>query len=165
MASSDQSRKEGRSLLHGEDLVPLPLALAVGHIHGRSSEDEEDVFHRRETTGVAITPVLLGLAILCGGATVVLLEHVALLEGVVDRRLVVRTGLLEHVVEYAEASRGHSTALSSRVHSEGLVPVVVVSLRTHLATRLLALLCVFVRAPWTCCPLRARHPRACLSWC
>jgi hypothetical protein len=25
----------GRSLLCGEDLVPLPLALAVGHVHGR----------------------------------------------------------------------------------------------------------------------------------
>jgi hypothetical protein len=25
----------GRSLLRSEDLVPLPLALAVGHIHGR----------------------------------------------------------------------------------------------------------------------------------
>jgi hypothetical protein len=51
--------------------------------------DEEDVLHRREATGVAVTTILLGLAILRGGAAVVLLEHVALLEGVVDRCLVV----------------------------------------------------------------------------
>jgi hypothetical protein len=72
----------GRSLLRDEDLVSLPLALAVRHIHGRSPEDEEDVLHRREATSVTVTPVLLGLAILRGGAAVVLLEHVALLEGV-----------------------------------------------------------------------------------
>jgi hypothetical protein len=35
----------GRSLLRGEDLVPLPLALAVGHVDGRPLEDEEDVLH------------------------------------------------------------------------------------------------------------------------
>jgi hypothetical protein len=34
-----------RSLLHGKDLVPLLFALAVGHVHGRSSKDEEDVLH------------------------------------------------------------------------------------------------------------------------
>jgi hypothetical protein len=47
------------SLLRGEDLVPLLLALAVGHIHGRSLEDEEDVLHRREATGVTVTPSFL----------------------------------------------------------------------------------------------------------
>jgi hypothetical protein len=103
-------------------------------------EDEEDVLHRREATGVTVSSVLLGLAILCGGAAVVLLEHVALLEVVVNRRLVVRAGLLEHVVEYAGASRSRSRALSRRVNCEGLVPVVVASLRARLATRLLALL-------------------------
>jgi hypothetical protein len=66
IASSDQSRKE-RRLLRGEDLVPLPLALAVGHVHGWSPEDEEGVLHRREATDVAITPFLLGLTLLCGG--------------------------------------------------------------------------------------------------
>jgi hypothetical protein len=71
----------------------LPLALAVGHVNGRSPEDEEDVLHCRETSGVTITPVLLGLPILRGGAAVVLLEHVALLEGVVNRCLVVRVGV------------------------------------------------------------------------
>jgi hypothetical protein len=96
----------GRSLLRGEDLVPLPLLLAVGHVHSRPPEDEEDVFHRGEAAGVAVTPILLGLAILRGGATIVSFEQVALLEGVVDQRLVVWTGLLQHVVEYAGASRG-----------------------------------------------------------
>jgi hypothetical protein len=84
----------GRSLLRGEDLVPLPLALVVGHVHSWSPEDEEDVLHRRKATGVSITTVLLGLAILRGCAAVVLLEHVALLEDVVDRCLVVWAGLL-----------------------------------------------------------------------
>jgi hypothetical protein len=57
-------------------------------------EDEENVLHRREATGVAVTPILLGLAVLRGGAAVELSEHVALLEGVVDWRLVVGTWLL-----------------------------------------------------------------------
>jgi hypothetical protein len=61
----------GRCLFCGEDLVLLPLALAVGHVHGRSPEDEEDVFHRGEAAGVAVTPILLGLALLRGGAAVV----------------------------------------------------------------------------------------------
>jgi hypothetical protein len=72
----------------------LPLALAVGHVHSRSPKDEEDVHHRREATGVSVTAVLLGLTILRGGAAVVFLEHVTLLEGVVDRCLVVRARLL-----------------------------------------------------------------------
>jgi hypothetical protein len=38
----------GGSLLRSKDLVPLPLALAVGHVHGRSPEDEEDVLHHRK---------------------------------------------------------------------------------------------------------------------
>jgi hypothetical protein len=68
--------------------------LAAGHIHGRSFKDEEDVLHRREATGVSVTTVLLSLAILRGGAAVVLLEHVALLGGVADQSLVVWTQLL-----------------------------------------------------------------------
>jgi hypothetical protein len=50
-------------------------------------EDEEDVLHCGEAVGVAVTPILLGLDVIRGGATVVSLEQVALLEGVVDRRL------------------------------------------------------------------------------
>jgi hypothetical protein len=74
--------------------MPLLLALTVGHVHGRSPEDEEDVLYRREATGVSVTTVLLGLAILRDDAAVVFLEHVALLEGVVDRCLVVWSRLL-----------------------------------------------------------------------
>jgi hypothetical protein len=44
--------------------VSLPLALAVGHVHGRSPEDEEDVLDRREATSASVTTILLGLAIL-----------------------------------------------------------------------------------------------------
>jgi hypothetical protein len=36
-------------------------------------EDKEDVLHRREATGIAVTPVLYGLAILRGDVAVVLL--------------------------------------------------------------------------------------------
>jgi hypothetical protein len=51
-------------------------------------------------------------------AAVVLLEHVALLEGVADRGLVVRARLLQHVVKHIGASRGRSTALAGRVYRE-----------------------------------------------
>jgi hypothetical protein len=54
-------------------------------------EDEEDVFHGGEATNVAVTPVLLGLVVLRGGTTVEPLENVALLEGVVDRRMSSKT--------------------------------------------------------------------------
>jgi hypothetical protein len=92
--ASPTSRGRRGSLISVEDLVPLLLALAVGHVDSWSPEDEEDVLHCWEATGVSITTVLLGLAILCGGAAVVPLEHVALFEGVVDWRLVVQAGLL-----------------------------------------------------------------------
>jgi hypothetical protein len=83
--------EEGRrSLLRSEDLVPLLLALAVGHVHGWPLEDEEDVLHRWEAAGIPASPILLSLAFHRGGAAVVLLKHVTLLEGVVDWGLVVR---------------------------------------------------------------------------
>jgi hypothetical protein len=63
---------------------------------------------------------------------------------VVDRRLVVRTGLLQHVVEHAGASRGRSRAPSSWVDSEGLIPIVVVLRRARLAARLLTFLAPLV---------------------
>jgi hypothetical protein len=134
----------GRSLLCGEDLVSLPFALAVGHVDGRPPEDEEDVLHRGEATGVAVTPILLGLAVLRGGAAVEPLEHVALLEGVIDRRLVVGTWLLQHVVEYPRASRGRSRAPSSWVNSKGFVSIVVAPLLARLPTRLLPFLALLV---------------------
>jgi hypothetical protein len=92
------------------------------------------------TVGISVTTVLLSLAILSGSAAVVLLEHVALLAGVVDRSLVVGTRLLQHVIEHAGAWRGRSRPLSGRVNREGLVPVVVVALRACLTARLLAFL-------------------------
>jgi hypothetical protein len=133
-------KEGGRSLLRSEDFVPLPLVLAVGYVHDRSPEDEEDILHRGEAASVAVIPIRLGLAVLRNSATVVFFEHVALLEGVFDRHLVVRAGLLKHVIEYAGASRSRSRTPSSWVDCEGLVPVVVVSLRVRLAARLLALL-------------------------
>jgi hypothetical protein len=143
MASSDQSRKEGGAF-RGENLVPLPLALAAGHVDGRPPKDEEDVLHGGEAAGVAITPVLLGLVVLRGGATVEPLEHVALLEGVVDRCLVVGTWFLQHVVENPQASRGRSRAPSSRVNSKSFAAVVVAPMLARLAARLLSLLAPLV---------------------
>jgi hypothetical protein len=84
----------GRHLLRGEDLVPLPLALAARHVDGRSPEDEEHILHSGEAAGVAISSVLLGLRVLRGGAAVELLEHIALLEGVVHWCFVIRVWLL-----------------------------------------------------------------------
>jgi hypothetical protein len=123
MASPDQSRKVGGSLLRSEDFMPLPLALAVGHVYSHSPKDEEDVLYHREAAGVPVTTVLLGLAILRGSAAAVFLDHVALLEGVVDWCLMVWAWLLQHVVEHAGASRGRSRALSGRVDREGLLTV------------------------------------------
>jgi hypothetical protein len=52
--------------------------------------------------------------------------------------------MLEHIAEYAGASRSHSRTLSRRVNCEGLVPVVIASLHARLAVRLLALLVLLV---------------------
>jgi hypothetical protein len=122
-----------------------PDALAARHVNGWPPEDEEDIFHGGEAASVAITPVLLGLVVFRGGTAVETLEHVALLEGVVDRRFVVGTWLLQHVVEYSRASRGRSRAPSSRVNSKSFVViVVVVPLLARLAVRLLSLLAPLV---------------------
>jgi hypothetical protein len=59
---------------------------------------------------------------------------------VVDWRLVVRTWLLQHVVEYPRASRGWSRAPSSRVNSKSFVAVVITPLLARLAAQLLSLL-------------------------
>jgi hypothetical protein len=77
-------------------------------------------------------------------AAVELLEHIALLEGVVHRRLVVWTQLLQHVVEHPRASRGRSRAPSSRVNSKGLGVIAVTSLLARLAARLLPFLAPLV---------------------
>jgi hypothetical protein len=51
----------GRGLLSGESLMPLAFALAGGHVHHRSPEDEEDVLHSGEFAGASVTTILLGL--------------------------------------------------------------------------------------------------------
>jgi hypothetical protein len=107
-------------------------------------EDEEDVLHGGEAADVAITPVRFGLVVLRGGAAVEPLEHVALLEGVVDRCLVVGTWLLLHVVENPRASRGRSRAPSSRINSKSFAVVAVAPLLARLAARLLSLLAPLV---------------------
>ena len=57
-------------------------------------------------------------------AVVVFVEHFALLEGMIDRALVVRARLLKHVVELATtASRGASRSFVVRGGSEGLLGV------------------------------------------
>jgi hypothetical protein len=58
---------------------------------------------------------------------------------VVDRRLVVGTWLLQHVIENTRASRGRSRAPSSWVNSKSFVAVVVAPLLARLAVRLLSL--------------------------
>jgi hypothetical protein len=63
---------------------------------------------------------------------------------VVDRRLVVGTWLLQHVVENPRASRGRSRALSSRVNSKSFAVVIVAPLLARLAARLLSLLAPLV---------------------
>ena len=45
--------------------------------------------------------ILLLVLVAMRDAVVILLEHLALLEGMIDRALVVRTRLLKHVVEQA----------------------------------------------------------------
>jgi hypothetical protein len=63
---------------------------------------------------------------------------------VVDRRLVIRTWLLQHVVENPRASRGRSRAPSSWVNSKGFIAIVVAPLLAHLVARLLSLLAPLV---------------------
>jgi hypothetical protein len=106
--------------------------------------DEEDVSHCGEAAGIAVTPILLGLAVFRDGTAIEPLEHVTLLEGVVDWHLVVGTWLLQHVVENPRASRGRSRAPSSWVNSKSFVAIVVAPLLAGLAARLLSLLALLV---------------------
>jgi hypothetical protein len=63
---------------------------------------------------------------------------------VVDRRLVVGTWLLQHVIENPRVSRGRSRAPSRWVNSKGFVTIVVASLLARLAARLLSFLALLV---------------------
>jgi hypothetical protein len=134
----------GRCLLCSEDLVPLPLALASRHVDSGSPKDEEHILHDGEAAGVAVSPVLLGLRVLCGGEAVKLLEHVALLKGVIYWGLVIWTWLFQHVIKHPRTSRGRSRAPSSRVNSKGLGVIAVAPLLARLAARLLSLLAPLV---------------------
>jgi hypothetical protein len=107
-------------------------------------EDEEHILHDGEAAGVTIASVLLGFSVLRGGAAIKLFEHIALLKGVVDWRLVVRTWLFQHVIENPRTSRGRSRAPSSRVNSKGFTIVGVASLLMRLAARLLPFLASLV---------------------
>jgi hypothetical protein len=63
---------------------------------------------------------------------------------VVDWCLVVRTWLIQHVVENPRTSRGRSRAPSSRVNSKGFAVVGAASLLARLAARLLPFLAPLV---------------------
>jgi hypothetical protein len=139
--------EEGRRRpLRGENLVPLLLALAGRHVDGWPPKDEEHIFDGREAARVAIASVFLGLFLLRGGTAIELLEHIALLMGVIHWGLVVRTWLFQHVVEHPRASRGRSRAPSSRVNTKGLGVAAVAPLLARLAARLLPLLAPLVVA-------------------
>ena len=84
----------------GEDFPVLTLALPRGHVRRWSSKDEEGVLHRGELIiFTLVASILLPVFVAMRDTVVVLLEHFALLKGVVDRALVVRAQLLEHVIE------------------------------------------------------------------
>jgi hypothetical protein len=88
-----------------------------------------------------------------------------LLEGVVDRGLVVWAWLLQYVIKHTGASRGRLGALAGRVDREGLVLVAPLRARRGGASCLSCPACSSVGAPWTCCPPQVRRPRACPSCC
>ena len=101
------------------------LALPRSHIRRRSSKDEEGVLHWGELViSTFVARVLLLVFVAMRDAVVVFLEHLALLEGMVDRALVVRARLLKHVVELATtASRGASRSFAVWGGCEGLLGV------------------------------------------
>jgi hypothetical protein len=100
--------------------------------------------HGGEAACVAISSILLGLRVFRSGAAVELLEHVALLKGVIYWGLVVRTWLFQHVIKHPGTSRGRSRAPSSRVNSKGLGVIAVAPLLARLAARLLPFLAPLV---------------------
>ena len=79
----------------GEDFPALTLALPGGHICRWSSKDEEGVLHREELViSTFVIGILLLVFVAMRDAVVVFLEHLALLEGVIDRALMVKARLL-----------------------------------------------------------------------
>ena len=114
-----------RGLGDGEDFSVLALALPRGHVRRGPSEDEEDVLHRGElVVATLVVCVFLLVLISVRDTVVVLVKHFTLLKGVVDRALVVRSRLLEHVVKQAAITpRGASGTLAIWGSDEGLVGV------------------------------------------
>src|SRR6185295_8717344 len=109
----------------GENFPVLALALPRSHVRRCSSKDEEGVLHWGElVVSTFVASVLLLVFVAMRDAVVVLLEHLALLEGMIDRALVVRARLLKHVVELATtASRGASRSSAVWGGREGLLGV------------------------------------------
>src|SRR6185295_3962148 len=110
---------------NGKDFAALTLALPRSHIRRHSSEDEEGVLHWGELViSTFVTSILLLVLVAMRDAVVLFLEHLALLESMVDRALVVRARFLKHVVELATtASRGASRPFAVRGGCEGLLGV------------------------------------------
>src|SRR6185503_5779346 len=114
-----------RGLGDGKDFAALTLALPRSHIRRRSSKDEEGVLHWGELViSTLVASILLLVLVAMRDAVVVFLEHLALLEGMVDRALVVRARLLKHVVELATTtSRGASRSFAVWGGCEGFLGV------------------------------------------
>ena len=70
-----------------------------GHVRRWSSKVEEGVLHRGGLVISTFVASILLVFVAMRDAVVILLEHFALLEGMIDRALVVRARLLEHVIE------------------------------------------------------------------
>ena len=83
------------------------------------------VLHRGELViSTFVASILFLVLVAMRDAVVILLEHLALLEGMIDRAIVVRARLLKHVVELATTtSRGASRSFAVRGGSEGLLGV------------------------------------------
>jgi hypothetical protein len=87
-----------------------------------------------------------------------------LLEGFGNQGLVVRAGLLQHVVEHARPSRVASRTLASGANYADFAGVLVVLLcvRRAGASCLYCPTSASSQSPWACCPPRVHHLRACL---
>src|SRR6185312_6262413 len=114
-----------RGFGNGENFLALTLALPRSHVRCCSSKDEEGVVHCGELIiSTFVASILLLVFVAMCDAVVVFLEHFALLEGMIDRALVVRARLLKHVVELATTtSRGASRSFAVWGGSEGLLGV------------------------------------------
>ena len=89
--------------LDREDLSAFPLSLARRKARRGSAKDHEGVVHLGEPIVLVVILVagapLLGIVVGEPELGVVTSEHGAFFEGMLYRALVVRAGLLEHIVE------------------------------------------------------------------